>query len=67
MTKPEIREMAKDFIQKALSSAYYKVSDDPDEYDLTEDEADEVVKAMNQICEQLCKRMGRKHYTVEGR
>ena len=63
-TKTEIREKAKDVIQEALAAAYYKVSDDPSKYDLTDEEAEEVIKAMNQICEQLCKRMGRKHYTV---
>ena len=61
MTKTEIREKAKDFIQKALAVAYYKVSDADD---LTDEEAEEVIKAIDQICEQLCKRMGRKHYTM---
>lgn len=64
MTKTEIREKAKDVIQEALAVAYYTVSDDPSKHDLTEEEAEEVVKAMNQICEQLCKRMGREHYTM---
>ena len=30
-TKKQIREIAKDAIQKALSKAYYQVSDNPDE------------------------------------
>ncbi len=64
MTKTEIREKAKDAIQEALAVAYYRVSDNPSEHDLTEEEAEEVINVMNQICEQLCKRMGRKHYTM---
>lgn len=61
MTKTEIRVKAKDFIQKALAVAYYKVLDDDG---LTDEEAEEIIKEMDQICEQLCKRMGRKHYTM---
>lgn len=64
MAKTEIRERAKDIIQEAFSVAYYKVSEDTSEHDLTEEEAEEVIKAMNHICEQLCKRMGREHYTM---
>ena len=64
MKKTQIREIAKDCIQKALSKAYYTVSDNPDDYGLTEGELYEVIQAMDSICEQLCKRMGREHYTV---
>lgn len=64
MKKTEIREKAKDAIQKALSKAYYHVSDNPEEYGATDDEAVEIIAEMDRICEQLCKRMGRTHYTV---
>lgn len=64
MKKAEIKNKAKDLIQEALATAYYKIADNPSGHDLTEEEAEEVIKAMNSICEQLCKRMGRKHYTL---
>lgn len=63
-TRKQIREIAKDAIQEALSKAYYRISDNPDEFDLTEDEVQDVIKTMDDICDALCKRMGRKHYTV---
>ena len=64
MKKSEIREKAKDAIQKALSSAYYRVSDNPEEFGASDDEAAEIIAEMDRICEQLCKRIGRTHYTV---
>ena len=64
MKKTVIREKAKDAIQEALSIAYYRVSDDPEKYGATEDEAVEIIAEMDRICEQLCKRIGRTHYTV---
>lgn len=63
MAKTEIREKVKAIIREAFSVVYYKVSDDMSEHDLTE-EAEEGIKAMNHICEQLCKCMGREHYTM---
>lgn len=63
-TKKQIREIAKDEIQKALSKAYYRVSDNPDDFELSEDELQEVIKTMDEISTALCKRMGREHYTV---
>ena len=47
-----------------LTKAYYRISDNPDEFDLTEEEMQDVIKTMDDICEALCKRMGRQHYTV---
>lgn len=63
-TRKQIREIAKDAIQEALSKACYRISDNPDEFNLTEDEVQDVIKIMDDICDTLCKRMGRKHYTV---
>lgn len=64
MNKTQKREIAKDIIQEALSMAYYKISDDPDNYGVTEEEAMEISEIINGICKHLCYRMGRDHYTV---
>ena len=46
-TNKELRKIAKERLVSALASAYYTVCDNPDNFGLTEDEADEVVKFMN--------------------
>lgn len=64
MKKSELRKVAKQVITDALAVAYYKVVDEPDSYELSEDEANEVVKYMGDYCRSICKQLGTTYYTM---
>lgn len=62
-TNKELRKIAKERLVSALASAYYTVCDNPDNFGLNEEEADEVVRFMNSYGRTMCKAIGREYYT----
>lgn len=63
-TKKELREIAKEALVDALAKAYYSISDDPSEHDLTEEEANEVIAYMHTYGTTMCKAIRKDFYTV---
>lgn len=61
MTKKEQKEFAKELLIEALSVAYYRLEN---YNNITEDEAIEICKYMQQYGEAMAKRINREYYTV---
>lgn len=65
MTKTEMRAIAKEAIADAIGTAYYKISDRSFicPADMTDEEADEIIKYVNQYGTAACKAIGRDYIT----
>lgn len=57
----DAKKIAKDTLLSALSVAYYRISDNEEDY--TEEEKEEIIKYMNQYGEAMAKRIGKQYYT----
>lgn len=62
MTVANAKKTAKDTLLSALSSAYYRIADNDDDY--TEEEKELIFKYINQYGEAMAKRIGERYYTT---
>ena len=60
-SKKELREIAKSVLARAVSNASYQIVDEPDRFDLTEEEVNAVVEYIDAYGTTMCKSI-RKEY-----
>lgn len=63
-TNKELRKVAKEALVAALAKAYYPITDNPDWFGLTEDEAYQVTELMNSYAATMCRAIRKEYYTV---
>lgn len=63
MKKTELKEIAKEVLKDSIAVAYYKISDNPREYNLTPEEEAQVISYINKYGEAACKAFGKEYIT----
>ncbi len=58
-TKRELRELAKALLVKTTEIAIYQIGDEPERYDLSEEEEQQVLKYIEQYATAMCKAIGK--------
>lgn len=62
MEKQKLKKIAKHALLSALSTAYYRIVDNDNDY--TEDEKELICQYINQYGDAMAKRIGERYYTM---